>query len=374
MSDGIRSAFTERAGDAAVAHLAEQLAGLDPTVIVFFSGHERDGAALSRDLKARFTGAEVLGCTSAGEFASAGSGRGGVSLLALTGNKVRRASTAMADFSGGVQAGMAAALQRLAGGLSLDLRQADPKRYVGIVLIEGLGMHEEEVNEYLGNAAPLLSFVGGSAGDDLLFRETRLFLNGSATNNGAVLLLMEAAVPFVIGKTCSFRPVGSPYRVTRADAKTRTVYELDGKPVLEAYAKLVGKTPAQLDGDVFRVNPLGLVIDGKPWIRSPMQAQPDGGLKFYCAIREGMDVYLMEGTDLVGETRAAIADWNRELGAPIAGGFAFNCVLRRLDLDKKELHGPFLDSFKGMQVAGFHTYGESWLGHINQTLTAIFFA
>jgi hypothetical protein len=46
-----------------------------------------------------------------------------------------------------------------------DLRAADPTRYVGIVLFDGLTGREEEANEILGNIAPMLSFVGGSAGD-----------------------------------------------------------------------------------------------------------------------------------------------------------------------------------------------------------------
>jgi hypothetical protein len=48
--------------------------------------------------------------------------------------------------------------------------------------------------------------------------------------------------------------------------------------------------------------------------------------------------------------------------------------LRRLEIDAKKLDGPFYESFKNLEVAGFHTYGESWLGHVNQTLTALLFA
>jgi hypothetical protein len=41
-----------------------------------------------------------------------------------------------------------------------------------IVLIDGLHGDEEVVNERLGNAAPLLNVVGGSAADDLAFQRT----------------------------------------------------------------------------------------------------------------------------------------------------------------------------------------------------------
>src|SRR4029077_5646174 len=129
--------------------------------------------------------------------------------------------------------------------------------------------------------------------------------------------------------------------------------------------------PAELDSHVFMSHPVGLMIDGEAWIRSPQCTVDGGGLKFFCNIAVGMKVRIMKSTDLVADAHSAIDAARKALGAPISGGLAFNCVLRRLEMDAKNLHEGFLDSFRGMQVSGFHTYGETWLGHINQTLTAV---
>jgi hypothetical protein len=119
--------------------------------------------------------------------------------------------------------------------------------------------------------------------------------------------------------------------------------------------------------------PLGIMIDNAPWIRSPMRVQPDGGLKFYCQLAEGSEVQVMRSTDLVADTRREIVRVRERLGGKLSGGFAFNCILRRLELDAKNLHKAFLEPFDGLQMAGFHTYGESYLAHINQTLTGLWF-
>jgi len=348
---------------------------MEPAVIVFFAAWTHDGAAISRALRERFERAQVIGCTTAGEFTQKGTVNGGVTALALSANKIAAASAHLAPLGSGVEAAVRQAADAIAGDLGLaTLRDADPLRYVGIVLIDGLTMREEEVNEILGNVAPLHSFIGGSAGDDLQFRATRVFCNGQSATDAAVLLMMQSAVPFAISRTCSFVPTKHSFRVTRADVPNRVVYELDGRPVLDVYAEAVGASPDKLDESIFMSNPVGLLIAGEPWIRSPMRALPDGGLKFYCNIAQGMQIHLMEGTDLIADTRRAIGVAAASLGKPIAGGIAFNCVLRRLEMDAKGLHPAFLGTFAGLQVGGFHTYGESWLGHMNQTLTAVWFA
>jgi hypothetical protein len=374
MTQDIRSAHSSHSdARAAASDLAAQLAGEKPVVIAFFTSHRHDGQAISRYLKEAFPDAAVLGCTTAGELTQHVSTTGTTSLLALGRGKVRKAKAALARFDDGVGPGVARATSAIAAALDIDLRAADPERWVGITLVEGLRMKEEAVNHALGNTAPLLSFVGGSAGDDTEFVQTRVFCEGEASDDGAALLLLEAEVPFVVSKTCSFEPQSRKLQVTRVDLQNRIVYELDDRPAPEVYAEVLGLRPNQLDNQVFMVAPLGIMIDGEPWIRSPMRLWPDGGLKFYCQIPEGMEVQVMRSTDLVADTQREIARVRERLGGQVSGGFAFNCILRRLELDAKRLHGPFLESFAGLEMAGFHTYGESFLAHINQTLTGLWF-
>ncbi len=375
MNDAISSAHTaERAATAVVDALAAQLNVASPVAVLFFASHEHDGAAISAGLREKYPAADVIGCTTAGELTQGVSATGGVSALALGRDKVRRASAALARFGSSTGEGIRDATDEIAKRLEIGLRDADPNRYVGIMLVEGLRMKEEAANEALGNVAPLLSFVGGSAGDNLEFKVTRVFCNGQECDDGAALLLLDVAVPFTIAKTCSFVPLSRELRVTKADLENRVVYELDGRPVLEVYAEALGKSAAELSADVFMTNPLGLMIDGKAWIRSPQQVLPDGSLKLYCQVPEGTLIHVMQTTHLVDDTRQEIERVRARLLGSLSGGLAFNCILRRLELDAKQQHLPFLEAFTGLQMAGFHTYGESFLGHINQTLTGLWFA
>jgi hypothetical protein len=117
--------------------------------------------------------------------------------------------------------------------------------------------------------------------------------------------------------------------------------------------------------------PLGLMIDGEPWIRSPQQVVDGGGLKFYCQILDGIDIDLMTPTDLIGETATALRAAAHELGDAPAGGVLFNCILRRLEIDATGQQQAFVDAVGVCPVGGFHTYGESYVAHINQTITGV---
>jgi hypothetical protein len=374
MKQSFINVFSEQRDEQKVADdLIRQFGDITPTAIFFFTYSRHDGALLSKILRQRYTTAEVIGCTTAGAFTEKNQSIKGTAALAMGPTVIKRCSAALAHFEGGVEQGIKTAVDKISKAMNIDLRTVDPKRFVGIVLIEGLKMNEEAANEALGNLAPAISFVGGSAADNLKLNETRVFCNGESSNDGAVLLLMETATPFIVNKTCSLQPTGKKFTITRADEANRTVYELDGEPVIKKYAEAAQVSELEINFIVFNTFSFGLMIDGEPWIRTPQQILPDGGLKFWCRISEGMEVEMMRTIDLIDNLQISITKARQELGGSISGGLVFNCVLRRLELDGKNLHGAFLNCFSGMTIAGFHTYGESYLGHMNQTSTALLF-
>lgn len=356
-----------------ISQFDAQLLGASPTAVIVFNSPALDGAAIIATLGERYPSAQVVGCTTAGEFIERDGSVGGVSAMALPPGTVRAAHAVVAEFRGGVENGIRVAAEQLGRQVGADLRTLDAKRYVGVVLLEGLRMKEEAANEALGAIAPQLAFVGGSAGDDLAFKETRVFHGGESSTDGAVLLLLDMAVPFTFTKTCSFEPTRHRFTITRADEANRVVYELDGRPVLDVYAEALGTTPAKLS-ESFMTNPVGMMLDGEAWIRSPQQALPDGGLKFYCRITEGSEIHVMRSTDLVGETKDAMSRAVKALGGRASGAILFNCILRRLELDTLGAHAGFREAFSGIATVGFHTYGESYVGHVNQTCTGLVFA
>jgi hypothetical protein len=370
----VRSAQASGADPAAVIEqLVAGLGAVDAGALLFFCSPSLDGVRIGRGLAGAFPQAPVIGCTTAGEFTERAGSSGGVSAVVLPTGVVRRAAGALADLRYGIDEAVTAAVRHIEARLDISLRDVDPTRYVGFVLIDGLHGAEERVNEVLGDVAPLLSFVGGSAGDDLNFSRTEVFCGPASSRHGAALLVVDAAVPFTVVKSCSFEPAGRRFVITDADAGQRIVWELDGRPAAQVYAEAVGCGIDDLADQAFIAHPLGLMIDGNPWIRSPQQVVDGGGIKFYCQLLPGMEVELMNGTDLIADTRAAIRSAVADVGGEASGAVMFNCILRRLEMDANDLHQPFADAIGGIPTAGFHTYGESWLGHVNQSLTAVVF-
>src|SRR5688572_17235875 len=118
-------------------------------------------------------------------------------------------------------------------------------------------------------------------------------------------------------------------------------------------------------------NPLGIVIDGEPWVRSPARVLPDGGIMFGARMIEGSELHLLRSTELVGDTKQALDEGVKRLGREPSIGLLFNCAHRCVEIQVKHIEERFMGAIAGFPVAGFHSYGESYLTQLNQTLIGL---
>jgi hypothetical protein len=225
--------------------------------------------------------------------------------------------------------------------------------------------------EKLSDATDLI-FVGGSAGDDLKFKATYVYKGNKAYRDAAVLALLEPAVPYKIIKTQSFKILNERLIATRVNEAECKVLEFNQMPAAQAYAAALKTSPESLP-NFFMQNPLGLIADEEPYVRSPQQVKGES-VVFYCNVREGMELSVLDSTDIIKDTAQSLKDAESELGS-ISAIINFHCILRTLQL--MQTPGKieeYAEIFKPYPMIGFSTYGEQYLGHINQTSTMLIFA
>jgi hypothetical protein len=245
----------------------------------------------------------------------------------------------------------------------------DVRRHLGLVMVDGLSGSEERLMEKIGARSDLF-FVGGAAGDDMRFQATYVFAHGRAYSDAAVLLLLRLKNGFDIVKTQSFRLTGKRLVATEVNESLRQVLQFDHRPALDAYAQAVGVPPEQAS-DRFMRQPLGLMVNGEPFVRSP-QRVAGHSIVFYCQIKQGMELEVLENTDIVADTGAAL-EVKRSAMPSISGLIDFQCILRTLELRYENRCDKYAGIFQGIPAIGFSTYGEEYLGHINQTSTIVLF-
>ena len=350
----------------AVAEIRTVLAGFDPKLIIFFASPSLPPAEVAERMEAAFPTAETFGCTSAGEIVSGRLLTKSIVAMAFNRLAIKDSKVEVLEDLGKESNRAFNAFHRH---FDKPIKEMDPKQYVGIILIDGLSRKEELVMDKMGDLTNV-TFIGGSAGDDLKFESTQVFANGKSYSNAAVLAILEPATAITFVKTQSFRELPQKLTVTRANEVTREVYEFNGKPAAVAYAEALGVSVEEAPKR-FMHNPVGLVIEGEPYVRSPQQIKGNT-MAFYCAVPEGMELSLLESTSIIDDTAEALAKAQAELGG-ISGIINFDCILRTSELIQKQLTGTYGELFMEYPTIGFSTYGEQYIGHINQSATMLVF-
>lgn len=354
---------------AAVREIAGALSGQPASTVLYFASSNYDPAAVARAMKAAFPESAAIGCTTAGEIVTGRMLKSSIVAMALPIDIVPEIHIQVATaITAGVE-GVDAAFRAFEAATGTAARDLDPAEWVGLILMDGLSCAEERVMERVGALTDVM-FIGGSAGDDLKFKRTHVFADGEAYSNAAVLALLRVPRGFDFIKTQSFCAMRKTLVPTLVDEAKRTVLEFDGKPAAQAYAEALGLPVAEAAGR-FMDHPVGLMDGNEPYVRSPQQISGNA-MAFYCAVKAGMPLSLLESTDIVADTAQALAEKKAALGK-VAGLVNFNCILRTLELDAKNKAAEYGALFADVPTIGFSTYGEAMIGHINQTSTILVF-
>ncbi len=358
----------------AVAEATRTWAHASPDVVLAFSSTRQAPDAVHAALAARFPTSLVVGCTTTGEHVDGAHARGSLTLAGLTTPNVRWTAETLTDLAHFTPERAKAAATRAFETLGVDPAQLDPRELVAVLFIDGLSRREEAVAAAVSDALDGVSLVGGSAGDDLAFQRTHVFGPGGAATDAAVLLVGRGPAGFFrIVKHQHFTTRPITLAVTKADPAQRRVYELDGYPAAQAYARALGIPRERLDGEASFLNPVLVTVQGQRFVRSVQAIHDDDSLSFYCAVDEGWVFDLAGHQEMVDALRADLEHFTRGGRRP-AFLLAFNCILRALEAEKRGLHESLGALVGGAADAyvGFDTYGETLDGlHINQTFVAL---
>ena len=355
----------------AVAELHAGVAQPDAALVLFFCSAAYDREELATEMARRFAGVEVVGCTTAGEIGPAGCrdhSITGVSFAAAVCSAAVGRLDELQRFQSSDGVALAHDVRRRLDGIVPD---DDGRHEFALLLVDGLFGHEELLAHALQEGLGGISLVGGSAGDGMSFDTTYIYHDGRFSSDAAVLVLASTPLPFAEFKTQHFVPTDERLVVTEADPGRRVVREINGLPAAREYARILGIDAGELGPRHFAASPVVVLIDGANYVRSIQKVNPDGSLKFYCAIERGVVLRVARGVDLVANLETALARVRERIGPPQLI-LTFDCILRKLEIDEAGLRETVSDLLRSSNAVGFNTYGEQFCGvHVNQTLTAI---
>lgn len=367
-----RSASKPGDTEAAVQELKRQFAGFPVRALVFFASHIYDQTSVAGLIRDAFPGAVTLGCSSYAELGGGGIHRDSISAMAFGEGAVDSFAAAAAENISSDPKAVDKAFASLERQLDSKVLDLDYRAHFGISLCDGTSPKIEAATGRMAALSDIV-FIGGCASDDFSMRRIRQYLNGVAYRDAAILAVVKPRGPYALLKTQSAEPIGPGLIATKVSDADKTVLEFDGMPARDAFARGIGLEPKQLTEAHFLEYSLGVMAEGDPFIRAGAAILDNGGIRFFCAVPEGMRLFPLKEGDIVNRTRAALEAKRRELGG-ISAILDFDCAHRDMALTQRGDAGDYAKLFTGIESTGFATFGELFIANVNHTAAMAIFA
>ena len=368
-----RGASRSEVPEVAASELAAQLLAPGVATAIFFASVAYDLERLGDELAKRFEGVELIGCTTAGEIAPDGYRERSLVGLSFSGADFTTVVEHSDDLSTTSLLDIAMKVRSLVRNLRMRAPASNARNTFALLLIDGLSTIEEPVINVVSRELGDIPLVGGSAGDNLRFRETVVFADGVFRPGRAALALVHTLAPFEIFRTQHVARSAAKMVITEADAGRRVVWEINAEPASQEYARVLGIEGQDMQPAVLATHPVVVRVGAEDYARSVREVNPDGSLTFYSAIDEGMVLSAANGTDIVSDLDRLFTRIQSRIGIPEAV-LGFECIFRRLELQQRRLERGVERLMSANNVVGFSTYGEQFNAmHLNQTFTGVAF-
>jgi len=357
---------------AALAEIMAQIGATPLAGAMLFCSHSYDRDALARAINRNTEGLTVIGCTSSGEMTAIGYDQDSIAFIGFPAESFHMAAHCFDEIDAFDTRGAAATIRSLAARAEMGSRAlGEQVNHVALFLVDGLSHREELLTMTVQDALGDIPLIGGSSGDGLLFRETGIFHGGRFHVDAAVVAILSSIKPMHVFRSQHYEPGPNKMVVTGAIPVERIVTEINAEPAAEEYLRLVGHPGERLDIGFFAAHPPMVRAGGEYYVRSIQSVNPDGSLTFYCAIDEGIVLTIGEPVDRIAGIAALFEEIAGKVGE-IDHIIGFDCVLNRIDAERRQVAREVSLLYARNHVVGFNTYGEQYhAAHVNQSFSGL---
>ncbi len=351
------------AAEEAAREAVDRLGDQKPSILFAFSSIKYNQEDVLAGIKSVVPDVPIVGGSAAGEITSWTTVFDAVNVMAVVSDQIAFAigfgtGVSKDSFRAGVMAAKSVIKNINGKKPDLFIMLPDGMTGNGAAIVEG-------VKSVLGENFPI---IGGSSGDDYLFKRTYEYYRDKVLSDAVVGVGISGNFSYGFGIRHGWKPAGLPLKVTKANGVT--LQEIDNKPALKVYEESFGKDASELVKEPLArmayTYPLGIEVKGSEelLIRDPVIANEKGEITMAAAIPEGTTVRLMmAGSDTAIRAAKKAAEIARgQLGGrPARFILMFNCMARNKLLGVRcNEENQVVQNAIGSDVPmmGFYTYGE----------------
>lgn len=342
--------------------------GQSPILIIFTAG-VKDFEWYAGKFKESFNSSTVIGTSTYINISSDGYGHGGVSVFCIM-SGIEVAAGVVEDIVYNPMSHMSVvkeAVDSLSG----------VENVLCLEFTTALYNSEEIVLDSLkyalkGTGIPVF---GGSSGASLPNEASFVSLDGTVYDKGCTFVLIHNLQGKIgIFKENIYKPMNKIFTATDVDCEERVVYEFDGLPAADAFAKTLNVSRDELQ-DVIVNHPLGRIIGDDIYITEGKEVREDGSISFYARIYNCSKMAILESDNIENVWQNTTNEVNASM-KDRSFAIMVNCVARTVVFEQKGIIGDFVEhiSKEYGPLIGITGFGEQ-LGseHLNQTmLLAVF--